>query len=98
MVPTEIRPAEDSSLVPTEIRPAPNAILLLLKDVLVQCVGCHRDMKAGCYDGHECTPYLVAGEKRDAAALLKRAISISPDQAGIIQLPTEGTVKYIQPH
>eukprot|EP00731_Ephydatia_muelleri_P028813 Em0020g457a len=52
--------SEDSSLVPTEIRPAPNAVLLLLKDVLVQCVGCHRDMKAGCYDGHECTPYLTA--------------------------------------
>ena len=74
-------------MVPTEIRPAP----LLLKDVLVQC---HRDMKAGCYVGHECTPYIVAGEERE----VKRAISISPDQAGIIQLPTEGTVKYIQPH
>ena len=85
-------------MVPTEIRPAPNAILLLLKDVLVQCVGCHRDMKAGCDDGHECTPYLVAGEEREAGALLKRAISISPDQAGIIQLPTEGTIMYIQPH
>ena len=83
-------------MVSTEIRPAPNAILLVLKDVLVQCVGCHRDMKAGCYDGHECTPYLVAGEEREAAALLKRATS--PDQVGIIQLPTEGTVKYIQPH
>ncbi|KAL5481525.1 hypothetical protein EMCRGX_G021706 [Ephydatia muelleri] len=83
--------SEDSSLVPTEIRPAPNAVLLLLKDVLVQCVGCHRDMKAGCYDGHECTPYLTAGEEREAAALLKRAISTSPDQAGIIQLPTGGT-------
>ena len=91
--------SEDSSLVPTEIRrPAPNAVLLLLKDVLVQCVGCHRDMKAGCYDGHECTPYLTAGEEREAAALLKRAISTSPDQAGIIQLPTGGTVKCIQSH
>ena len=65
----------------------------MLKDVLVQCVECHRDMKAGCYNGHECTPYLTAGEEREAAALLKRAISTSPDQAGIIQLPTGGTVK-----
>ena len=45
--------------------------LLLLKDVLVQCMVCHRDVKAGCYEGHECTPSLTAGEKREAAALLK---------------------------
>ena len=35
----------------------------------------HRDVTAGCYDGHECIPSLTAGEKREAAALLKRAIS-----------------------
>ena len=33
--------------------------------------------------GHECTPSLTAGEEREAAALLKRAISTSPDK-GII--------------
>ena len=38
-------------------------------------------MKAGCY---ECTPSLTAEEEREAAALLKRAISTSPEQ-GIIQ-------------
>ena len=64
----------------------------MLKDVLIQGVGCHRDMKAGCHDWHECTPYLTASEEREAAALLKRAMSTSPDQAGIIQLPTGGTV------
>ena len=58
--------SEDSSLITTEIRPAPNAIVTLLKDVLVQCVGCHRDVKAGCYEGHECTPSLTGGEEREA--------------------------------
>ena len=48
----------------------------LVEDVLVQCMGCHRDMKAGCYDGHECTPYLVAGEEREAGIILKEEISI----------------------
>ena len=48
--------------------------------------GVPQGYEAGCYDGHECTPYIVAGEERETAALLKRAISISPDQAGIIQL------------
>ena len=52
---------------------------------------CHRDVKAGCYEGHECTPSLTAGEEREAAASLKRAISTSSDK-GIIQLPTEGAV------
>ncbi|KAL5500540.1 hypothetical protein EMCRGX_G012118 [Ephydatia muelleri] len=82
--------SEDSTLVPTGIRPAPNAIVILLKDVLVQCAECHRDVKAGCYEEHECTPSFTLVEEREAAALLKRAISTSPDQ-GIIQLPTGGT-------
>ena len=94
---TTMRPccSEDGSLVPREIRPASNVTLLLLKDVLVQCMVCHRDVKAGSYEGHECTPSLTAGEERETAALLKRAISTSPDK-GIIQLPTEGAVKCIQ--
>eukprot|EP00731_Ephydatia_muelleri_P002007 Em0001g2007a len=83
--------SEDSTLVPTGIRSAPNAIVILLKDVLVQCAECHRDVKAGCYEEHECTPSLTLVEEREAAALLKRAISTSPDQ-GIIQLPTGGTI------
>ena len=81
----------DGSLVSREIRPASNVTLLLLKDVQVQCMVCHRDVTAGCYDGHECIPSLTAGEEREAAALLKRALSTSPDK-GIIQLPTEGAV------
>ncbi|KAL5505888.1 hypothetical protein EMCRGX_G007427 [Ephydatia muelleri] len=60
-------------------------------DVLVQSMGCHRDVKAGSYEGHECTPSLTAGEEREAAALLKRAISTSSDK-GTIQLPTEGAL------
>ena len=83
----------DGGLVPTEIRPAS----LLLKAVLVQCVVCQRDVKAGYYDEHECTQSLTAGEEREAAGLLKRAISTSPDQA-TVQLATGGTVRCIQCH
>ena len=82
----------DGGLVPNEIRPASNLIQLLLKDVLVQCVVCHRDVKAGYYEEHECTQSLTAGEEREAAGLLKRAISTSPD------LATGGTVRCIQCH
>ena len=87
----------DGGLVSTEIRPASNLIQLLLKDVLVQCVVCHRDVKAGCYEEHECTQSLTPGEEREAAGLLKRAISTSPDQA-TVQLATGGTVRCIQCH
>ena len=34
--------------------------------VLVQCVGSHRDVKAGCYEGHECTSFLTGGADREA--------------------------------
>ena len=66
---TPVRPfcSENGSLVPREIRPASNVTLLLLKDVLVHCMVCHLDVKAGCYEGHECTPTLTAGEEREAA-------------------------------
>ena len=87
----------DGGLVSTEIRPASNLIQLLLKDVLVQCVVCHRDVKAGYYEDHECTQSLTPGEEREAAGLLKRAISTSPDQA-TVQLATGGTVRCIQCH
>ena len=43
---------------------------------------------------HECTQSLTPGEEREAAGLLKRAISTSPDQA-TVQLATGGTVRCI---
>ena len=88
--------SDDDPLVPSHIRPASNAILLLLSDVLVHCTGCDRDVKAVEYDVHECVPSLTSGEERQAAELLKRAISCSSDQ-GAIQLATGlgGQVKFI---
>ena len=83
---------EDGPLVPSHIRQAPGVILLLLSYVLVNCTDCRRDIKAGDYEGHDCIPSLTPEEEKQAAGLLKRAISTSPDK-GIIQLPTGGTVK-----
>ena len=67
-------------------------VILLLSDVLVNCTDCSRDIKAGEYEGHDCGPSLTPEDEKQAAGLLKRAISTSPDK-GIIQLPTGGTVK-----
>ncbi|KAL5487179.1 hypothetical protein EMCRGX_G019751 [Ephydatia muelleri] len=82
--------SEGGPLVSSYVRPAPGVILLLLSDVLVHCTDCSRDVKAGDYEGHECVPSLTPEEEKQAAGLLKRAISTSPDK-GIIQLPTGGT-------
>ena len=58
----------------------------------VRCSGalytdCSRDIKDGDYEEHECVPTLTPEEEKQAAGLLKRAISTSPDKA-IIQLAT----------
>ncbi|KAL5479581.1 hypothetical protein EMCRGX_G023123 [Ephydatia muelleri] len=47
------------------------------------------DIKSGDYEGHECVPSLTPEEERQAAELLKRAISTSPDK-GVVQLATGG--------
>ena len=88
--------SDDGPLVPSHIRPASNAILLLLSEVLVHCTSCGRDVKAVEYDAHECVPSLTPGEERQAAELLKRAASCSPE-TGAIQLATGlgGQVKRI---
>ena len=72
------------------LQPASHLVLLLLKDVVVHCVSCSRDMRAGAYEEHECVLTLTASEERAAAGLLKRAISTS--SKGIIKLGTGGTV------
>ena len=84
--------SEDCPLVPLHIKPASTVILLLLSDILVHCAGCNRDIKAGEYEGHECVPSLTPEEEKQAAGLLKRAISTSPDK-GVMQLATGGAVK-----
>ncbi|KAL5491484.1 hypothetical protein EMCRGX_G016781 [Ephydatia muelleri] len=69
------------------IKPASNLVLLMLKDVLVHCTICTRDMRAAMYEHHECTPSLTHEDQRSAAKLIKR---ISPEK-GAFQLPTGGT-------
>ena len=49
-------------------------------------------IKSGDYEGHECVPSLTPEEERQAAELLKRAISTSPDK-GVVQLATGGAVR-----
>ena len=84
--------SNDGPLLPTHVRRASNAILLLLSDVRRHCAGCNRDIRSGDYEGHECVPSLTPEEEKQAAELLKRAISTSPDK-GVVQLATGGAVR-----
>ena len=46
------------SCEPMHIKPASNLVLSMLKDVLVHCTMCTRDMRAAMYEHHECTHHL----------------------------------------
>ena len=40
---------------PQQLKPAPPLIQTLLKDIMVKCVRCNRDFRAGNYDTRECS-------------------------------------------
>ena len=54
----------ESPIQPQQLKPAPPLIQTLLKDIMVNCVRCKRDVRAGDYDTHECSTstYQSGGE------------------------------------
>ena len=83
---------QDGPLVSSHVRPASSVIMLLLSDVLVHCTDCSRNIKAGDYEGHECVSTFTPEEEKQAAGLLKRAISTSHEKANI---RTHGSGSYV---
>ena len=51
-----------SPIQPQQLKPAPPLIQTLLKDIMVKCVRCKRDIRAGDYDTHEYSTYQSGGE------------------------------------
>ena len=82
----------DEALVPAAVKPASALVLMLLREVMVHCANCNRDVKAHLYSSHQCVPSPTRDELQTAASILKRAISSSPKQS-LVTLPTGGTVK-----
>ena len=78
------------------VRPASNGILLCCYQILedIDCAGCNRGIRTGDDEGHECVPSLTPEEEKQAAELLKRTISTSPDKS-VVQLATGGAVKEV---
>ena len=64
----------------TTLKPAPPLIQTLLKDIMVKCVRCKRDVRAGDYDTHECSSPPTKVEVKMASRILKRLVSTSPEQ------------------
>eukprot|EP00731_Ephydatia_muelleri_P001819 Em0001g1819a len=81
---------------PSHARPASNGIFLCCYQMLedIDCAGCNRRIRTGDDEGHECVPSLTSEVEKQAAELLKRTISTSPDK-GVVQLATGGAVKEV---
>eukprot|EP00731_Ephydatia_muelleri_P023087 Em0015g670a len=44
-----------SPIQPQQLKPAPPLVQTLLKDIMVKCERCKRDVKAGDFDTHQCS-------------------------------------------
>ena len=62
---------------PQQIKPAPPLIQTLLKDIMVKCVRCKRDVRAGDY---ECSTLPTEAGVKMASRILNRLASTSPEQ------------------
>eukprot|EP00731_Ephydatia_muelleri_P011647 Em0006g541a len=69
-----------SPIQPQQLKPAPPLIQTSLKDIMVKCVRCKRDVRAGDYDTHECSTLPTKVEVKMASRVLKRLASTSPEQ------------------
>ena len=65
---------------PQQLKPAPPLAQTLLKDIMVKCERCKRDVKAGDFDTHECSTLPTKVEVKMASRVLKRLASTSPEQ------------------
>ena len=70
-----------SPIQPQQLKPAPPLVQTLLKDIMVKCERCKRDVKAGDFDTHQCSTLPTKEEvKMMASRVLKRLASTSPEQ------------------
>ena len=60
-----------SPIQPQQLKPAPPLVQTLLKDIMVKCERCKRDVKAGDYDTHECSTLPTKVEVKMASRVLK---------------------------
>jgi len=80
-----------------EPKPAPQLITTLLKDIMVHCIACKRDIniKSENYHTHECCTSPTKGEMKMASQVLCQLADTSPGKCIIF---TDGTVKYKSTH
>ncbi|KAL5475010.1 hypothetical protein EMCRGX_G027054 [Ephydatia muelleri] len=69
-----------SPIQPQQLKPVPPLVQTLLKDIMVKCERCKRDVKAGDFDTHECSTLPTKVEVKMASRVLKRLASTRPEQ------------------
>lgn len=82
----------DIPMAPASLRPASDLIISLLRDILVHCISCDRNMRAGAYVAHQCTRSPTRSELNMTAAVYRHVISNSPPDECVVKVPTGGRV------
>ena len=68
-----------------ELKSASQLITTLLKDVMVHCIACKRDVKAEDYHTHECSTSPTKGEVKMASQVLCRLADTSPALQSLLE-------------
>ena len=83
----------DTPITAPQLKAAPLLIQTLLRDIVLQCQTCRKDIKACEYGTHPCNGEPTKADLQTAFHVLRRLASRTPSQP--ITIPTGGTVKHI---
>ena len=83
----------DTPITAPQLKAAPLLIQTLLRDIVLQCQTCRKDIKACEYGTHQCNGESTKADLQTAFRVLRRLASRTPSQP--ITIPTGGTVKHI---
>ena len=83
----------DTAITAPQLKAAPLLIQTLLRDIVLQCQTCRKDIKFCEYGTHPCNGEPTKADMQTACRVLRRLAS--PTHSQPIKIPTGGTVKHI---
>eukprot|EP00731_Ephydatia_muelleri_P009881 Em0005g467a len=81
----------DTPITAPQLKAAPLLIQTLLRDIVLQCQTCRKDIKACEYGTHQCNGESTKADLQTAFRVLRRLASRTPSQP--ITIPTGGTAR-----